>query len=1120
MSTWNFEANVYVSVLKNCTSGNYVCSKEVTIKDKSTDVIITLYTDLSLSLDGYKFTVEQLQKSTYSKMNSFVVSKVGQTIVFVSHLHGFWVTFDEFGDVKIGVSSKYSEKIDGLCGFFNGELSDDKRLPSGKPALSTVDFGEGWFVSQDKKQYCEPHACTKEIQDQAWEMCNTITHDSFKSCSKAVNKDRFISKCLETACECLMASSQLDAYDIWSPSPHKQCKCSILQNFVVDCLSADESVILDTWRSVHECEADCPAPLIHKDCYRRRCEPSCENIKSSECAHLPGTCFSGCYCPEGKVRKGNDCVPMSDCRDCVCDGFGKSQYITYDRRNFTFDGNCTYLLTRDILLKNVHTFQVYTTLGPCDSDDPIYSTKNHLNKGSCTQSLHILYGSHIVHLQRGEKKSITTFVDGIEVKKLPLQKQWIEISVQPGREIKINLPESQVELNAMFDDMSFSINLPSIKYESKLEGLCGDCNGNPDDDIKLNPKASNIKTDHFNDIINSWLADDPALPKEEECISEEIVEMDCIPLPPEDDPCFEILDEATFGGCHLIVDPLMYLSLCQSDMCKSGPNQQGACVHVAAYAKECSRNNICIDWKKGVCKSDTECPMGMIYKPCGCAESCENVKQRKDLQDSIAKSKSMVKKVQTVVGECSVPKTEGCFCPDGKIIQNGKCIPENQCNQCDDDGHFPGDKWYPDKCNECECGSESKVICTKMECSSRGAVCEFGYKQLVINDENECCPIYKCVPEPSQPQLKGCPDKPLPQCGPDQYNKMDIGSDGCTKYVCECKPIDECKPLETVILQPGEIESLDQSGCCPIKKIICDKSKCPPKVFTCDQEFYDPVLVSGPDQCCEMYVCKAPKNLCSIKEKEYQKYISIGENYQTSNPCVTKKCIKDTIDGNAILVEYTEDCFVKSCPPGFELEVTKGKCCGTCIQTKCAFEYDIYGPGQIWHSRDNCTTYKCIESSGQFVVSSMMETCPDVTDCPDYKRYFKGCCQYCKDDAQSLSNCMATSLSDSETVEMVETFLDGHGLCRNIVPIRGYVECNGACNSGTKYDRDTFKQMRKCECCSVATYDEINVKLMCDDGHSFEVMVSVPRLCSCQSCDGQSNKGKSLKSSSFKFPIV
>lgn len=105
-------------------------------------------------------------------------------------------------------------------------------------------------------------------------------------------------------------------------------------------------------------EATCPQPFVHKDCYRRLCEPVCTSFRNKKCQHAPGTCFSGCYCPEGTIRRGDTCIPLSECRDCVCDGFGRSQYISYDRANFTFDGNCTYLLSRDLTLDNVPTFQV------------------------------------------------------------------------------------------------------------------------------------------------------------------------------------------------------------------------------------------------------------------------------------------------------------------------------------------------------------------------------------------------------------------------------------------------------------------------------------------------------------------------------------------------------------------------------------------------------------------------------------------------------------------------------------------------------------------------------------------------------------------------------------------
>lgn len=62
--------------------------------------------------------------------------------------------------------------------------------------------------------------------------------------------------------------------------------------------------------------------------------------------------------------------------------------------------------------------------------------------------------------------------------------------------------------------------------------------------------------------------------------------------------------------------------------------------------------------------------------------------------------------------------------------------------------------------------------------------------------------------------------------------------------------------------------------------------------------------------------------------------------------------------------------------------------------------------------------------------------------------------------------------------------------------------------------------MRKCECCSVGSYDEINVNLKCDDGYSIDVLISVPKKCSCQPCESESKKGKSLKTGDFQFPMT
>lgn len=142
-----------------------------------------------------------------------------------------------------------------------------------------------------------------------------------------------------------------------------------------------------------------------------------------------------------------------------------------------------------------------------------------------------------------------------------------------------------------------------------MEGICGNCNGNPDDDLQINlEKYSTIpdadKNSETKNFALSWLADEPKLGMNElKCHVDE--ETDCLPLPPDTDPCFKIFDETLFGKCHFVVDPIMFLTACQQDLCRTGPVQKGACGSIEAYARECARNGICVDWRRnGFCSME------------------------------------------------------------------------------------------------------------------------------------------------------------------------------------------------------------------------------------------------------------------------------------------------------------------------------------------------------------------------------------------------------------------------------------------------------------------------------------------------------------------------------------
>lgn len=116
--------------------------------------------------------MEQIKKIG-SQVQTFSISQLGNSLLFSSNKYGFWVIWDKNGNVKIGVVSKLAGEVDGLCGYFNNKKEDDKRLPDGKQARTTAEFGDSW-ATEEKHPICEAKACPIHIQNQAWEMCNKI----------------------------------------------------------------------------------------------------------------------------------------------------------------------------------------------------------------------------------------------------------------------------------------------------------------------------------------------------------------------------------------------------------------------------------------------------------------------------------------------------------------------------------------------------------------------------------------------------------------------------------------------------------------------------------------------------------------------------------------------------------------------------------------------------------------------------------------------------------------------------------------------------------------------------------------------------------------------------------
>lgn len=141
-----------------------------------------------------------------------------------------------------------------------------------------------------------------------------------------------------------------------------------------------------------------------------------------------------------------------------------------------------------------------------------------------------------------------------------------------------------------------AVSLPE-RFRGQVFGLCGNYNGNPDDDF-LTPdeeQAPNIV-----EFASSWKLDDGDYLCQDGC------ENDC-PSCTEDQAqhyasgnlCGMLTKpDGLFAACHEHLDPQPFLKECVYDLCMAHGDRFSLCRGLSAYAQACLEHNISVkDWR-------------------------------------------------------------------------------------------------------------------------------------------------------------------------------------------------------------------------------------------------------------------------------------------------------------------------------------------------------------------------------------------------------------------------------------------------------------------------------------------------------------------------------------------
>ncbi|NXY91064.1 FCGBP protein, partial [Alcedo cyanopectus] len=287
----------------------------------------------------------------------------------------------------------------------------------------------------------------------------------------------------------------------------------------------------------------CP-PNQHYELCGPSCHPTCSGQREAEACREVTPCSEGCFCDPGFLRSGDRCVPLASCgcthdglyygegeeffpdlacrRRCRCragaaecwaDGCGEEEecgvkdgvrgcyptscgrcqllgaggYVTFDGRRLWSGGSCTYLLAE------------VAAAGPGDAAVAFRAVveKEEGEEGTVVRRLSVAAHGVTVGMERGGQWEVT--VDG-ERHLLPLSLAEGSLTVSQEGIHRVLVVQGGPKL--LYDGDSYVLLTLPGPYRRRPRGLCGDFNGDPDDDpaapeelgLTLTPNCSHSTT--------------------------------------------------------------------------------------------------------------------------------------------------------------------------------------------------------------------------------------------------------------------------------------------------------------------------------------------------------------------------------------------------------------------------------------------------------------------------------------------------------------------------------------------------------------------------------------------------------------------------------------------------
>ncbi|XP_074710546.1 IgGFc-binding protein-like [Strix uralensis] len=670
---------------------------------------------------------------------------------FVRTAFGLRVSFDWYSYARVLLPEAYAGAVCGLCGNANGDADDDFVTRDGKRAADEIQLANSWKVGDVPgcSAGCvgDCPVCNEE-QKQPYRgdnYCGVIARSGgpFRACHQAINPTPFLEDC---------------AFDACHYKGHRDTLCKAIAAYVTECQS--RGIAVEPWRTPSFCGPSCPRHSHYELC-GSSCPATCRGRTIPEdCASV--LCTEGCFCDEGFVLSGDECVPAGECgcehRDryykkgedfyascrerCRCKangvveceevfcgaheecrvedgvlgcypaGYGRlvvsgdPHYVTFDGRAFDLLGSCTYILARVCKLDpRLTNFSVLLE----------HDVGGRGNVALVKKVVTTIHG-HTVSMERGRKWEVT--VDG-ERYTLPLVTEDKKLRI--GQEGNNIILQTAAGLRLLYNVATYLLVTIPDTYRGRVCGLGGNYNGDPGDDFQLPGGSLAQSTEEF---VTSW-----KMPMEDGACTDGCNGKGCPVCDATDtapystsDSCGLIRDPTgPFGLCHPWVSPVEYFNHCLYDVCAAGGDRDVLCHSLQAYVAACQAAGAEIRGWRTTTFCPLSCPPHSHYELCTrtCDFTCSSL---------------------SVPAPCSWTCFEGCQCDDGYLFDGEACVSLERCG-CTHQGRYfkAGETVVSSNCSrKCNCDLSQGLVCEDTQCPPDEVCATRDGAQRCVKREGQC----------------------------------------------------------------------------------------------------------------------------------------------------------------------------------------------------------------------------------------------------------------------------------------------------------------------------------------------------------------------------------------------